>query len=837
MMGWRTAWTIARRDLSARFRGLRLLLVCLFLGVGALAAIGSLTGAIGKELSTRGRAILGGDVEISVWQRSTTPTESAAFARLGTVSGGYRMQAMARAGDLAAPVELKAVDQAWPLVGRLVLSDGRTVGAPAEGEVWIAQGAADRLGVGPGATIAIGTAALKVGGIIADEPDRLSEGFALGPVVIAHQDAPAKAGLLAPGAMYRAKYRIALPAAVDPEKVVDSLKQQFPSSGFELRTRERAAPGAERFVARMGDFLILVGLAALVIAGIGIGGGVSSYLEARRGAVATLKVLGATSGDIARVYLLQIGAAALVGSIAGLAAGVLVTPLLAKALGQLLPVAGGFTLDPWALLRAALFGLLVATVFAAPPLLAARRFPAMALFRARVAPLSSQWRDAAMPVGVGLAGIVGLSLIGSRQPEMVLGFLGGAAVVLFLLGALGWSIRRLAARLPRPARPLLRIALSNLHRPGAQTGALVTALGFGLSAFVLLAAIQTSLDANIQSRVPQRAPDYFVLDVPRDRAGEFTRTVQNEAPGAKVRTVPALRGSILAYGPADRMIRVSSLKEIPENAWPLRGERGLTYSADVPEGNVVTAGQWWSKDHAGEPLVSVDERLAEALDLKIGDQLTIGLLGVERTARISSLRRIDWDSLGFNYVLVFSPNAIADAPHNLAAMIDLPKDAQRGAMLRTLVRSFPSSSVIEVGGVLTQARDLLRQVSLAILAAASVAVLAGIAVLLGAIAAARASRIYDNVILRVLGASRRQLLGLQLAEYALLATVLAGVALILGTATAWLVVVKLFEFDWLPNWTAVFATLGLGLALVIAFALAASLPLLRAKPARALREL
>ncbi len=837
MMGWRTAWTIARRDLSARFRGLRLLLVCLFLGVGALAAIGSLTGAIGKELSTRGRAILGGDVEISVWQRSATPTESAAFARLGTVSGGYRMQAMARAGDLAAPVELKAVDQAWPLVGRLVLSDGRTVGAPAEGEVWIAQGAADRLGVGPGATIAIGTAALKVGGIIADEPDRLSEGFALGPVVIAHQDAPAKAGLLAPGAMYRAKYRIALPAAVDPEKVVDSLKQQFPSSGFELRTRERAAPGAERFVARMGDFLILVGLAALVIAGIGIGSGVSSYLEARRGAVATLKVLGATSGDIARVYLLQIGAAALVGSIAGLAAGVLVTPLLAKALGQLLPVAGGFTLDPWALLRAALFGLLVATVFAAPPLLAARRFPAMALFRARVAPLSSQWRDAAMPVGVGLAGIVGLSLIGSRQPEMVLGFLGGAAVVLFLLGALGWSIRRLAARLPRPARPLLRIALSNLHRPGAQTGALVTALGFGLSAFVLLAAIQTSLDANIQSRVPQRAPDYFVLDVPRDRAGEFTRTVQNEAPGAKVRTVPALRGSILAYGPADRMIRVSSLKEIPENAWPLRGERGLTYSADVPEGNVVTAGQWWSKDHAGEPLVSVDERLAEALDLKIGDQLTIGLLGVERTARISSLRRIDWDSLGFNYVLVFSPNAIADAPHNLAAMIDLPKDAQRGAMLRTLVRSFPSSSVIEVGGVLTQARDLLRQVSLAILAAASVAVLAGIAVLLGAIAAARASRIYDNVILRVLGASRRQLLGLQLAEYALLATVLAGVALILGTATAWLVVVKLFEFDWLPNWTAVFATLGLGLALVIAFALAASLPLLRAKPARALREL
>ncbi|HQA18156.1 MAG TPA: FtsX-like permease family protein [Novosphingobium sp.] len=837
MIAWPTAWTIARRDLSARFRGLRLLLVCLFLGVGALAAIGTLTGAIGKELSSRGRSILGGDIEVAVWQRSATAPELAAFATQGKVSGGTRMQAMARAGDLAAPIELKAIDKAWPLVGRLTLKDGRSVGAPGEGEVWIAQGAADRLGIGPGGTIGIGSLTLKVGGIIADEPDRLGEGFTLGPVVIAREDVPGKAGLTAPGAMYRAKYRIALPAGRNPDAVQKALKEQFPSAGFEVRTRDRAAPGAERFVARMGDFLILVGLAALVIAGIGIGGGVSSYLEARRTSVATLKVLGATSGDIARIYLLQIAAAALVGSLAGLAAGVLVTPLLAGALGNLLPVAPGLTFDPWALLRAAAYGLLVALVFAAPPLLAARRFPAMALFRARVSPLARNWRDAALPVGLGTIGIVGLSLIGNRQPLMVLGFLGGAAAILLLLGALGWAIRAAAGRLPRPERPLLRIALANLHRPGAQTGALVTALGFGLSAFVLLAAIQTSLDANISARVPQRAPDYFVLDVPRARVGDFVRTVEQQAPGAKVRTVPALRGAILAYGPEGRMTRVSSLKAIPEEAWPLRGERGLTYSEDVPEGNVVTKGKWWPRGYAGEPLVSIDERLAEALDLKIGDELTIGLLGVERTARIASLRRIDWDSLGFNYVLVFSPNAIADAPHNLAAMIDLPKGAAKGEMLRALVRGFPSSSVIEVGGVLTQARDLLRQVSLAILSAASVAVLAGIAVLLGAIAAARASRIYDNVILRVLGACRGQLLALQLAEYALLAAVLAGVALALGTATAWLVVVKLFEFEWLPDWPTVLGTLGLGLALVIAFALAASLPLLRARPAQALREL
>ena len=365
----------------------------------------------------------------------------------------------------------------------------------------------------------------------------------------------------------------------------------------------------------------------------------------------------------------------------------------------------------------------------------------------------------------------------------------------------------------------------------------MTALGFGLSTFVLLAVVQTSLTANIARRVPNRALDYFVLDVPRARLAEFEHTVRETIPGARIRAVPALRGAILAYGPRGRMTQVAELTDIPENAWALRGERGLTYSDTVPEGNSLTEGRWWPRNYTGEPLVSVDEKLAEVLDLKLGDALTISLLGVERTARIASLRRIDWDSLGFNYVLVFSPNAIADAPHNLAATIDVPPGVPNTGMLRRLVQAFPSSSVIEIGTVLTDARALLTQMSTAIFAAASVAVLAGIAVLLGAIAAARASRLYDNVILRVLGASRRQLLLLQFAEYGLLAAVLAGVALVLGSGIAWLVIVQLFAFDWLPDWPRVLSVLGAGLVLVIAFALAGSLPLLRAKPAQALREL
>ncbi|MFZ9396005.1 MAG: ABC transporter permease, partial [Erythrobacter sp.] len=589
-LSWAAAWRIARRDLNARFRGLRLLLVCIFLGTAALAAIGTLTAAIERELAGRGQELLGGDIEVEVWQRDLSAEEQAALAEYGKVSGGTRMQAMASTPDAAAPVELKAVDRNWPLFGTLTLKDGRSVGAPSSGEAWLGQGALDRLGIAVGDRFKVGTRELRAAGVIANEPDRLSEGFQLGPTVIVAQDYPQAAGLIAPGALYETKYRVAFAdGSGNPEAAVKALEQRFPNAGFELRTRDRASPGADRFVRNMSDFLTLVGLAALVIAGIWIGGGVASYLDARRNSIATLKVLGASSTDIVRIYALQIGAAALIGSVAGIATGVLVTPLLGVALKDLLPVESGFVIEPAPLLLAAAYGLLVAFAFAAAPLLRARTFPAMALMRARVSPLARDWRALAW-AGAGIGAICALALLTTNQPMLSGGFLVGAGGALIALALIGLAIRLAARRAPRSSNPLLRAAIANLHRPGAPTGALVTALGFGLAAFVLLAAIQSAIDGNIASRVPRQAPDYFVLDVPRDGEADFRALVTGLDPGAEIRTVPALRGAVLAYGPKDNLIRVAELEEIPEGAWVLRGERGLTYSDTLPPGNSLVEG-------------------------------------------------------------------------------------------------------------------------------------------------------------------------------------------------------------------------------------------------------
>ena len=842
---WGTAWRIARRGLDWRFRGLRLLFVCLVLGAGALAVIGTLTGAIERELANRGQAMLGGDAEFTLAAHPAGAPELAAMARIGRVSAGVRMQAMARrpgGDDTAVPVELKAVDARWPLYGTFRIA-GRAApaGAPQGNTAWIAPGVADRLGVGPGDHLRIGQADLVIGGVIADEPDRLGEGFQLGPTVIIGTAALDRTGLVSTGSLARWKYRLRLPPGGNPDAAVAAMRRAFPAAGFDVRTRDRASPGLDRFVGRLGQFLGLVALAALAIAGIGIGNGVAGFLAARRGTIATLKILGAASTDIGRVFGLQIAAASLAAIATGLVIAVAATPLIAMALAQVLPISTGLVIDPAALAIAGAQGLLIATTFAALPLINARRFPAMALLRARIAPLPLPWRAAALPVGGGLAGIVALAVLPASQPLLALGFLGGAAALFAVLALLGRGVTALAARLPRPRGPIARLALGNLHRPGAQVPALVVALGFALAAFVMLAAIETSLDANIARRVPARAPDYFALDVPRGDEARFRAVVEAAAPGAVVRTVPAMRGTILAYGPPSHMTRVADLRVIPEGAWALRGDRGLTYADAVPPGNVITAGRWWTRDHRGGPEVSIDEALARLLDLHLGDRLTISLMGVERSATITSFRRIDWDSFGFNYVLVFSPDAISDAPHNLAATIELPPARRtpevRRQILSSLVRALPSSSVIEVGPVLTEARRLLNEVSAAVLAAASVAVLAGMAVLAGAIAAQRAERSYDTVILRVLGAGSGQLLGLICAEYGLLSLVLGTVALALGTGVAWGVIVWLFEFAWLPDWRWIGAVLLAGLGLVMALALGGSWAVLRARPAKVLREL
>lgn len=832
------AWTIARRDLRGRFVGLRLLIICLFLGVATLAAIGSLTVSITEELANRGQVILGGDLEIAVSQREATPEELETLRNSGELSETIRMQAMARLpnGDDTQLVELKGVDDVYPLYGSLSLQDQEIAAPPQANEIYISPALAQRLSLQIKDIVDFGETSFVVTAIIDDEPDRLSEGLSLGPVAITSLEGLRSTNLIQPGSLFESKYRLKLPAETDPAELADNLTAEYKNAAWEVKTRDNGAPSTRRFIERMGQFLTLVGLASLVIAGIGVGNGVASYLRGKQGAIATLKILGADSAMIFRIYMLQILAVALVAILAGLIAGALAPLMIIELAGDVLPIRPEFALYPVPLIVSAAYGLLIAVIFALPPLSRAKLIPAAGLFRGDQRGWRNMDKATWIAVGLAIAVIIALALSSTREPLFSIWFIIAAMAILLLLSLLGMAIRWLASKTPRPKQPLLRLALTNLHRPGAQTGQLVVALGLGLTLFATLAAIQTSLTNEIRSTVPTEAPNFFVLDIPVERAEEFKSQVASTSAGASINIVPTLRGIITEYGGQI----VSELDQIPEGAWVLRGDRGLTYSATIPEGSELTAGEWWPTDYDGPPLVSVDADQAATLGLKVGDSLTVTLLGVEIQSTVASLRSVNWRNFGFNYVLVFPPSVLANTPHNVAATIQLDGGniaANEDSLLAALPRAFPSISMVRVKEIASQIGTILDQMATAIASAASIAIFSGIAVLIGAVAASRQARIYDSVILKLLGATRSQILSAQAIEYAVLALLLCAVALGLGLLAGWFVITQIFEFTWQPDWGVVIATLSVGAIVTLAIGLLGSIPILSAKPARALREL
>jgi putative ABC transport system permease protein len=696
----------------------------------------------------------------------------------------------------------------------------------------VGDGALARLNLAVGDEVRVGDAMLRISGVLAEEPDKVGEGFTLGPTLLVSEETLAATGLVQPGSLYRTTYRVQLPAGAAPAPATERLEARFPNAGWQVQDRSNGAPGTRRFIERLGQFLTLVGLTSLLVAGVGVGNGVAAFLAGKTTSIAALKSVGADSPTVFRIYLAEIGVVALVAVILGALVGALVPMLVVRIAGDMLPVPPELGFYPMPLLTAVVYGVLAAIVFALWPLAKAKDVPAARLFRAGVERLRRPSLPVVGAIGGAALGIAALAVLQAREKLFAGGFIAAALALLLVLVALAACVQWGARRAPRPSQPLARLALSNLYRPGSQTRQLVVALGLGLTLFATLAVIETNLARQIDEALPKDAPRLFVVDIPSDGAARFRQLVARTAPAARLRMVPSLRGPVTAIG--DRL--VSEIGDIPEGAWILRGDRGLTYASELPAGNRVVKGDWWPANHAGEQLVSMDVEAATALGLDVGDTITVSVLGVELIARIANLREINWDSLGFNFALVYSPGPIEGAPHSYMATIEADAALDR-PLSQAIVANFASASVVRVGDVIASAGTLLGQLSSAVRAAGSVAIAAGIAVLVGAIAAARRARTYDAVILKVLGATRRQVLGSLAIEYGLIALAVAGIALVIGVAGGWYVVTQVFELDWLPRWSPVLATIAGGAGITLGLSLAGSWSALGARPARALRNL
>lgn len=794
------ALRLARRELRGNLAGFRVFLACLVLGVAAIAGIGSLAASVKAGLHDDARALIGGDVALHLFHRTATPAEHSYLGGLGRVSEVAELRAMARngAGTKQSLIQLKAVDRAYPLYGAATLAGGTALadalafrdghwGAVAEGGLFA------RLGVKPGDLIRIGSGTFQLRAVLTHEPDALGGGlFALGPKVMVALEGLPSTGLIQPGTLIGYTYRLRLPAGAGAAAVAAQLRTAWPNAGWRIQTFDQAAPSLRRLLDRLTVFMTLVGLTALLIGGVGIGNAVKAYLDGKLAAMATLKALGASRRTVFAVYFLQIVALAAIGIGIGLALGAAAPFALAPVLPAALPVAPHPAIYASPLALAAAFGALVALAFALWPLGQAAEIMPAALFRNLIEPPRGRPRFGIVAsTGAAVLALAALAVLSASDRRTAFWFVLGAAAAFagFRLLAVGLVQ---AARCVRPRRPSLRLALANLHRPGAPTAGIVASLGLGLAVLVAVVLAYGDVATEIGRDLPERAPSFFFIDIQPDQTVDFDRLVAGMPGANEIERVPMLRCRITALNgvPVERAPVASDAQ------WAVRSDRGLTYSADVPAGSRVIAGRWWSANYDGPPLASLDAGLARGMGLTVGDTITLNVLGREITARIANLREVDWTSLGINFVIVLSPNALAGAPHTFIATARTTP-AGEAALSAAVSDRFPNVSAISVRDALATVGRVIDAIAAALAATAAVTLASGVLVLAGAIAAGRRRRVYESVVLKVLGAGRRPILATFAIEYGLLGLASALLAVAIGTVAGWLVVTRVMHADWL----------------------------------------
>jgi putative ABC transport system permease protein len=841
-----TALRFAWREMRGGVRGFGVFVSCIALGVMAIAGVGSVAASLTDGIAGAGQIILGGDLAFSLIQRQASDAERDFLDAHGTVSESATLRAMARsAGSQMTLVEVKAVDEAYPLFGK-VLSDPDIPMAALLAQKDGAFGAAvdpallSRLNLKTGDRITIGAATIDLRAALIKEPDRVSAGISLGPRVLISEAALRATGLIQPGSLVRWQYRLRLPSGNGDRAVVSISKEAqsaFPDAGWEIRTRDKASPQLERSVERFSQFLTLVALTTLLVGGVGVANAVAAHLARRRDSIGTMKALGASGTDVFAIYCVQILLVAFAATALGTAIGAALPFVISWWLGAIIPLPVNPSLHPSVLVLSVCYGMLTALAFALWPLGRAHDISVSMLFRDQIA-AERTWPRPRYIVATALvvAIFAVLATFTTYDHRIAAIFIAAAAGIFLVLRLVALLVMAIARHFPRQRSTTLRLAIANIHRPGALTPAVMLSLGLGLALLTTVIEIDGNLHREFSAALPEKAPSFFLLDIPAADAQRFDGFVHDQSPGSTLERVPMLRGRIVeANG-----IKADDLKPAEGSRWVLRGDRGITYSSTVPAGSRVVEGQWWSADYTGEPLVSLETKSAHDLNLKIGETITVNVLGRNITARIANLRAVDWENLGINFVLVFSPGAFSGAPHSDIATLtfaDGGTSAEEATFIRTLAEAFPAVTAVRVKDALDTIDTLVGNLVLALRGASSITLIAAALVLGGGLAASQHFRIYDAVVLKTFGATRAKLLAAYALEYLLigLATVLFGV--VMGTLAADLVVTRVMEFAfvWVPGRAigaaliALFATLILGLA--------GTFTALGRKPAEVLRNL
>jgi putative ABC transport system permease protein len=851
----RFALLMAVREMRASWRRLLFFFACVALGVATIVALRSVIQSVRSALAGEARTLLAADVALFTnrpWDPETRRlldervSIPAVRERTETIEAATMARPAIERRPIARMVELRGVQPAFPLYGTFKLADNR----PYSYELLRNNGALVRpellaqLDVRVGDEVLFGGRKFRIRGVVVEEPGNRSGPFSLGSRAIVAYDDLRAAGLLSFGS--RARYALLLRVDGEPaaRNLVEGLRKEFRSRFVNVRWYRATEEDIGEDLQRAEDYLSLVGLAMVVLGGVGVWSVTRVFVQQKLRSIAVLKCLGATSRQVLATYLVQVIALALAGSGLGvLLAGAAVAAIpasLASALG-----ASSYGLTWSAALQGIAVGLLVSLLFALVPLLEVRRVKPLLVLRQGMISADGgstaggarrRWYRridwprviAAVLVSIALAAVAGWQA-GSWRIGLVITL--ALAGVGLLLTAAGAGLVRAIAPLAWSRRFAVRHAAVNLRRPGNQTRVILLAVGLGAFFVIGVQVVQSNLLREIALELGDDAPDLFLIDIQQDQAQGVRRLMAQET-GVEPKLVAVLRARVV--GVRGREVNLENYEDV-RGRGSLGREYVITYRETLEPNETLLSPTLWNNAAASQ--VSIEEGIRERFNIHVGDDIRFDVMGRIVTARVASVRRVDWDQArNGGFMFVFSPATFASAPHAFIGFVKAPADVDRRARLqRDLVASFPNVSAIDIREILERARTIVDNVSLAISIVGLVALAGGALILAGAVAMTRFQRIYEAAILRTLGATSRTLAAMLALEYGLLG-LLAGIIGSAGAAVlGWASARYLLDMTWSPSPGVNLAGLAITGALVCAIGVVASLEVLRRKPLGTLR--
>jgi putative ABC transport system permease protein len=831
------------REIRSSWRRLLFFFLCIAIGVGSIVALRSLIQNLAKSVGGDARALLTADIEIST-TNPFTPDQTSAIQKALNESGIVEAQnevvtmaGMARPSDPAkegsTSVELKGIEPPFPLVGVFTLSGGKPFDFKLlqGGGTVVAQDLLDKLSLKAGDRIRVGEAEFEIRGVFDEEPGGTG-GFRLGPRVFIEKKAFDEAGLT--GVNSRIRRRLLLRTSGNPTELTAALREVLKGSIVSVQSyREQEESLGEQF-ARTENYLSLTGLLILVLGGVGVWNVARVFVEQKRETVAILKCLGASGARVITAYLAQILILGLIGSAFGVFLAQAALWLIQYRFAADLPDKMTYSAGVSTSLQGILLGVLISLLFSSLPLLQIRNIKPNLLLRDENNAQIRRLDPTRLLFGfVSLAGLLGLAVWQAGSLKVGAFFLGGLGLTALILYTAASVLTRILRKVTLFSSFPVRQAIKSLYRPGNQTRIVLLAVGLG--AFVVLAVQSTAgnLLREFDFTRSQKLPGLFIVDVQKNQV-EALKNLLTEKTGEAVEPLPNVRAriSLIDGAPVN-----SEQREVRQQQGQLGREYILTYRGALDENETVTAGRWWDLNiPATEPEVSIADNVRGLLGLDVGSLITFDVLGKRINARVTSVRKFDARNTRTAFMFVFRPGTLEAAPHTFAIpVIKKIPATERARLQRLILDQFPNVQVFDVQDIISAIQKLINNFVLAISFVGGFVVLAGILILIGSVALTKSQRIYENAVLKTLGAKRATLTAILVIEYAVLGLLAGLIATVFATALSFAVSKYLLDIDWELNYALVIAGVLATTVLVTFFGTAASFDVLFKKPLAILR--